>query len=149
MLRVIWVAAAVACSARPPAPVQPPPPPPPPAVADAGVIDAAPLDQDLPRLVERLLAMYQDVARAFAASGEDCAAATARLRELAGRHREAATANAKVLHDGRDRELRAALGPRSEAFDEAAAAVVQSPTMSKCARDPAFAKAFDALVAPP
>jgi len=147
MLRVIWLVAAVACSARP----QPaaPPPPPPAAIADAGAVEVAPLDQDLPRLVERLLAMYRDVDRAFAASGEDCAAATARLRELAGRYRDAATANAKVLHDGRDGELRAALGTRSEAFDEAAAAVVQSPAMSRCGRDAAFAKAFDALVAPP
>ncbi|HEY0476908.1 MAG TPA: hypothetical protein VGD37_05260 [Kofleriaceae bacterium] len=146
MLRVIWIAAALACSSRPPpaqraaAPV---------AVADAGApVDALPLDQDLPRLVDRLLAMYQDVGKAFSASQGDCAAATARLRELTGRYRDAAAANAKVLHDGRDQELRAALGPRGEAFDAAAAAVLQSPTMSRCAQDAAFSKAFDDLVAP-
>ncbi|HEX7836173.1 MAG TPA: hypothetical protein VF469_01855 [Kofleriaceae bacterium] len=143
---MIWIALAIACSGRAsrPSPAQPAPVAP----ADAAV-DATPLDQDLPRLVERSLAMYQDVAGAFAASHDDCAAATARLRELAGRYRDVALANAKVLHDGRDKELRAALGPRSVEFDAAGAAVVQSPIMSKCSRDRAFGKAFEELVAPP
>lgn len=154
MLRVIWIALAIACSGRSsgPAPAQPAPPGPqsPQSPVDAGpAIDATPLDQDLASLVERSLAMYQEVARAFADSRDDCAAATARLRQLAGRYRDVAAANARVLHDGRDKELRAALGPRSEQFDAAAAAVVQSPIMSRCAQDRAFGKAFDELVAPP
>lgn len=147
MLRVMWIAAALACSAR----SAPPPAPPvahaaPP--ADAGV-DAAPLDQDLPRLAERSLALYQDIARAFTASGENCSAASARLHELTERYRDVVAANAKVLHDGRAKELRAALDPESDAFDAAAAAVVQSPTMSRCAQDRGFARAFDELVATP
>jgi len=146
MLRVLWIAAAIACSGRSSGP--PPAQPAPVAAADAAV-EATPLDQDLSKLVERSLAMYQDVARAFEASQGNCAAATARLRELAGRYRDVAVANAKVLHDGRDKELRAALGPRGEQFDAAAAAVVQSPIMSKCAQDRSFGKAFDELVAPP
>jgi ABC-type transporter Mla subunit MlaD len=118
-------------------------------VADAAV-DAAPLDQDLSRLAERSLAMYQDVAKAFAATGQDCAAATARLRQLAAAYRDVVTANAKVLHDGRAKQLRAALEPHDEAFNRSAQAVVQSPTMSSCSRDAAFAKAFDELLeAPP
>lgn len=152
MLRAMAIAAAVlaaACGGR--SSGGQPPAQPAPAVAaprDAAV-DTVPLDQDLPRLVERSLAMYQDVARAFAASGEDCAAATGRLRELTGRYRDVVVANAKVLHDGRASQLRAALGPHEEQFDAAAAAVVQSPTMARCAQDPAFGKAFDELVATP
>lgn len=146
-MRALWIALAIACSGRSsggPPPAQPAPVAP----ADAAV-DATPLDQDLPKLVERSLAMYQDVDRVFAASHGDCAAATARLRELTGRYRDVAVANAKVLHEGRDRELRAALGPRSGELDAAATAVVQSPIMSKCSHDRAFGKAFDELVAPP
>ena len=146
MLRALWIALAIACSGRPPAP--PPAQPAPVAAADPAAA-ATPLDQDLPKLVERSLAMYRDVASAFAASHDDCAAATARLRELTARYRDVALANAKVLHDGRDKELRAALGPRGEQFDAAASAVVESPIMSKCSKDRAFGKAFDELVAPP
>ena len=147
-MRVMWIAAAVACRGTPPPAAQPAAPPPP-IVADAAV-DAAPLDQDLPRLIERSLAMYHDVAGAFAAAGTDCAAATARLGPLAATYRDVVTTNAKVLHDGRAAELRAALARRDDEFNRAAQAVVQSPTMSKCSQDPAFAKAFDDLLeAPP
>lgn len=117
---------------------------------DAGPrVDAAPLDQDLARLVELSLAMYREVASAFTAVGEDCPAATARLRELSGRYRDVTAANAKVLHDGRAKQLRAALASHDAEFDAAAQAVVQSRTMSRCAQDPAFGKAFDALVSSP
>jgi hypothetical protein len=111
--------------------------------------DSAPLDQDLPRLVERALAMYRDVAAALAASGNDCAAASARLRELSERYRDVVSANARVLRDGRARQLRAALEPHGDEFDAAAQVVVGAPAMAKCAPDPAFAKAFDELLAPP
>src|ERR1051325_1583733 len=152
MLRVIWVAiyvaaGALACSGRSSGP--PPAPPAPRAVPVDAAVDAVPLDQDLARLADRSLGLYQDIARAFSAAGQDCAAATARLHELTGRYRDVVVANAKVLHDGRAKELRAALDPKSDAFDAAAAAVVQSPTMSRCAQDRGFAKAFDELVAPP
>jgi hypothetical protein len=147
MLRVMWVAAALACSGRSSRP--PPAPPVAHAVPADAAVDATPLDQDLPQLVERSLALYQDIAKAFAASGEDCNAASARLRELTERYRDVVAANARVLHDGRAKELRAALDPRSDAFDAAAAAVVQSPTMSRCAENRGFARAFDDLVASP
>ena len=153
MLRVTWIAAVLAaCSGRAPGPAAQPAAAVAAAPADAGAgapVDAAPLDQDLPRLVDRSLAMYRDVAKAFAASGEDCRAASARLRELTERYRDVVAANARVLHDGRARQLRAALDPKSEQFDAAAQAVVQSPTMAKCAQDAAFGKAFDELVATP
>jgi hypothetical protein len=155
MTRVSSLAAAAslaiaACRSAPP-----PPPPVAPApvaaapAAPASAPDGAPLDQDLPRLVARSLGMYQDIAKGFAASGEDCPAATAELHELAGRYRDVVVANAKVLHDGRATELRAALDPHDEEFDAAAAAVVQSPTMARCAPDPAFGKALDELLQPP
>jgi hypothetical protein len=150
MKRVIWIVVAVACtSSKPPPPAQPAQSPPAAVVVDAAV-DATPLDQDLPRLAERSLAMYQDVAKALAAAGEDCKAATASFHELSGAYKDVVTANAKVLHDGRARQLRAALEPHNDEFDRLAKAVVQSPTMSKCSQDRAFARAFDELLeAPP
>jgi len=146
MMRALWIAATLGCSgAAPPAPH-----PTPVAIAvDAGPPpDARPLDRDLPRLVERSLAMYHDIAAAFTASGDDCAAATAQLGQLAMRDRDVVAANAAVLHDGRAAQLRAALAPHSDAFDAAARAIMQSPTLSRCAQDPAFAKAFDELFEP-
>jgi hypothetical protein len=165
MLRVMSIAAVLAaCSGRAPAPTAPAAPiaaaasaspaaapsaaaGPPPAAAPP--VEAAPLDQDLPRLVERALAMYRDVAGALAASGNDCARASARLRELSERYRDVVAANAKVLRDGRARQLRAALESHGDEFDAAAQAVVGSPAMANCAPDPAFARAFDELLAPP
>jgi hypothetical protein len=142
-------ALALACSGSPPAPPRATPPPVA-IVIDAGPPpDARPLDQDLPQLVERSLAMYRNLAAAFAASGPDCAAATARLGELATRDRDVVAANAKVLHDGRAAELRAALERQGAAFDESARAIMQSPTLASCAQDPAFAKAFDRVIEPP
>lgn len=146
-MRVMWIAAAVACSGTPPPPAQPTAPPAA-VIADAAV-DAAPLDQDLARLADRSLAMYQDVAKAFAAAGESCATATASLRKLATAYRDVVTANAKVLQDGRAAQLRIALKPRDDEFSRAAQAVVQSQIMSKCSQDPTFMKAFDELLAPP
>jgi hypothetical protein len=147
---LIAIAGAIACSAKPP-PAQPAEPKPSAATPSAAApADAPALAQDLPRLVDRSLAMYQDVAKALAASGNDCAAATDKLRELAGTYREVARANAKVLHDGRARQLKAALEPHNEDFDRSAQAIVQSPTMAACSTEPAFSKAFDELVeAPP
>ena len=115
-------------------------------VADAAVADTPPLDQDLPRLVERAIAMYQDIAKALTASGTDCAAATAKLGQVTAGYRDVVAANAKVLHDGRAKELKAALEPHGDAFDAGARAIMQSPTMSKCSQDPAFTKALDQLL---
>ena len=148
MLRVSWLAAALALVACGP---KPPPPPatgtshatPPAAPADAPI--PGPLDQDLPRLAARTLAMYQDVAKLFATTGEDCAAATAKLGDFEATYRDVVAANAKVLRDGRAKELRAALEPHAEPFDFAAKSIAQSPAMTKCSPDPAFETAFDAL----
>jgi len=151
MFRVLGITVAVACSGKPSPPAQPAGPGPGAAVADAGAAaDAAPLDQDLPRLVERALVMYHAVADALAASGEDCAAATAKLGQLAGTYRDVVVANAKVLHDGRAKQLQTALAPHLEDFDRTAQAIMHGPTIATCAQDAAFAKAFDELLeAPP
>jgi len=112
-------------------------------------VDAAALDRDLPRLVERSLAMYEDIARVFADGADDCAAVVARLGELAETYRDVAAANAKVVRDGRVELLRQALEPHGPAFDAAARAIVQAPVMARCSSDPAFGAAFDRLVAAP
>jgi hypothetical protein len=111
--------------------------------------DALPLDQDYPRLAERAVKLYQEVAEAFRVAGEDCAAASAKLGELTAAYGDVVAANAKILHDGRAKELKQALGKYSEQFETAAKSIVQSPAMAKCYRDPAFTKAFDDLVGTP
>lgn len=139
----------VGLTACPPAaaPVEPTKPTQPIAPPDAAPMVA--LDQDLPRLAQRATKLYQNVAEAFATVGVDCAAATARLRALQQTYADVVTANAKVLHDGRARELRAALEPHAEALDAAAKAIVDSKTMANCSPDRAFTDSFDDLVGAP
>jgi CxxC motif-containing protein (DUF1111 family) len=136
--------AAAACNGKPRPPAQITAPAP--VVADAAAAEDGTLAQDLPRLARRSLVMYQDVGQALADSREDCAAAAARLGQLAATYRDVVTANAKVLRDGRARQLQAALDPHGDAFDRAAQAIVQSPAMAACAQDAAFARAFDELL---
>jgi hypothetical protein len=142
MLGLLVGLTACAAAAPPAPPPARPAPAPPPAAAP-------PLDRDLPRLVERSLAMYRAVAAALTQSASDCPAATERLRQLAATYRDVALANAKVLHDGRDAELRAALAPHDDDMSRAAEAVMHAPTMSACVSDAAFTGALDALFAPP
>jgi hypothetical protein len=125
-------------------PSGPPPPP-----ADAGVPDALPLDRDYGKLAARAVELYDAVAAAFRAAGEDCAQATTRLGELAAAYRDVVAANAKVLHEGRARELKQALGKHGDQLDAAAKSIVESPTMAKCSEDRAFTAAFDDLVGAP
>jgi len=146
MLRVIWLVAITACSGQPPPPAHPAPAA---TAGDAGVPSTAALEHDLAKLVERSLVMQRDVAAALAASNGDCAAAAARLGQLAGTYRDVVAANAKVFRDGRSQALRDAMEPHGAAFDDAAQAIMQSPTMASCAQDGAFAQAFDRLFEPP
>lgn len=118
----------------------------------APAADAAPggpLDRDLPRLAERAVKLYQDIVAAFAEGGEDCAAVTAKLTALKASYADVTAANAKILHEGRARELRAALDPHAAELEPAAKAIVDSPTMKKCGSDRAFADTFDSLVGAP
>ncbi|HSK01489.1 MAG TPA: hypothetical protein VK932_09620 [Kofleriaceae bacterium] len=117
--------------------------------ADAGVPDALPLDRDYDRLAVRAVALYEAVAEAFRAAGEDCERATARLGELAAAYRDVVAANAKILHEGRARELKRPLAKHGDRFDAAARAIMGSEAMARCAEDPAFTNAFDDLVGAP
>ena len=153
MLRVLIAIAVLGCGTKstPPAPPQPPPPP----VDAAIVVDVpppaplGPLDRDMPRLAERSLKLYESVVETFRTAGADCAAATAKLNALRTEFADVTTANAKVLHEGRGRELKAALAKYDDKLDAAAREIVGSQTMSKCSSDRAFTRAFDELVGAP
>lgn len=141
--------AAAACGAPAPPAAPPPTTAPPPASAPADAAPSLALDQDLPRLAARSTQMYQEVAAAFAAVGADCAGAATKLAAIRTGHADVTTAVAKVLHEGRARELRAALAASEDALDAAAKAIVDSETMRKCSQDAPFAAAFDFIGAPP
>jgi len=155
MMRALAVGLAALCvaglAACPPAAAPQPPPAKP--TQPTPTPDAPPpsgqLDQDLPRLAQRATLLYQEVASAFTSAGADCAAATTRLRALQTTYADVIAANAKILHDGRARELRAALEPHAEALDAAAKAIVDSKTMSTCSQDRTFTDTFDELVGAP
>lgn len=115
------------------------------------VVDAAPLplEQDLPRLALRGVELYEDIVRAFAATGTDCTAATAQLRALQPAYAEVAAANAKLLHEGHAKTLRAALEPYAARLDAAAKTIASSATLAECSANRELADAFDQLVQPP
>lgn len=145
-MRLLLVLALAACGATKssPAPAtgttaqaQPPPPAP------------VTLDRDYPRLAERATQLYRDVAGVFAVAGDNCPAATQKLAELQRAYADVVAANAKVLRDGRARELRAALASHEQDLDASAKAIVESPTMESCSQDVAFTDAFDNLVGAP
>jgi hypothetical protein len=120
---------------------------------DAGVIDAIPkpLDEDLPRLAERALALWQAWAGALAEADGDCAAATTKLNTIADSNADVFAANAKISRAGREtvKALRAALEVYDEQMEAAAKAIAKSPTMTKCQTDPAFARASERVGAEP
>jgi hypothetical protein len=156
-VRALVLVVILGCSPPPQKPVSRPPPPPPDA---ALVVDAAPvvivpdapsgpLDRDLPRLAERSVALYAAVSDAFRTAGADCAAATKQLGTLRTEYAEVIAANAKVLHDGRSKELKAALVKHDDKLEASAKEIVGSQTIKACASDRAFTKAFDDLVAAP
>ncbi len=139
----------VGLTACPPAAAPVEPAKPTPLVAILTPAPPVALDQDLPRLAQRATRRYQDVAEVFTLVGVDSPAATTRLRALQPTYADVVTANAKVLHDGRAGELRAALEPHAEALDAAAKAIVDSRTMTTCSPDRAFVDTFDELVGAP
>lgn len=145
----LWVASAIACSSHTAQVADKPAGGSAPRVVDAAPAATGPLDQDLPRLAARSVELYQAVGRAFAEAGEQCAVATTKLGELGKQYQDVSVANAKVLHDGRARELKAALAPHDEQLEQAARAIMNSKTLPACAKDPAFTKAFDDLIGAP
>lgn len=114
------------------------------ASGDAAVESSA-LDQDLPRLATRSLALFTDLAKAFEAAGENCEAATAKLGELTKQYADVVAANAKIKHEGRDLQLKLALRQHEPELDAAAKSIMSSKTLPACAENPAFQKAFDDL----
>lgn len=124
--------------------------PPPSTTAPSGsaVPVDAPLDHDMSRLAARSVALYQDIVGAFGAAGDNCALATGRLGELARTYADVIDANAKVAQEGRDAALKAALARHDHELGEAAATIMHSSTVAKCAGDAAFGKAWEVLVGP-
>jgi hypothetical protein len=122
-----------------------------PAPPDAGIVVDAPLplDQNLPQLATRSVALYESVVAAFREAGTDCAAAATRLTALRAEYADVVAANAKVLHEGRARELKAALAKHDTQLDAAAQAIMAAPTLGACVKDEAFTRAFDDLVGAP
>ncbi len=141
-----WLA--VGCGHAAPAPASPP-------VAqhavapDAATADTAParLDDDLPRLAERALALFQAWRAALDAAGDDCAGATAKLNQLAIDYADVIEANARIAHAGHDKikALRVELEKHEDDFDATAKAIAGSKTMAKCSSDRAFASALDRI----
>jgi hypothetical protein len=106
-----------------------------------------PLDEDLPRLAERAVKMYQDWQRAFAEAGTDCAAAATKMNALADANADLIAANQRLTKAGHEKikAARAELDKHSAEIDPAAQAILQAPTMSACKSDPAFNKALERL----
>jgi hypothetical protein len=147
MTRWALLALLVGCGHAAPAPA---PPPPPVGVTHQAPPDAAidaPLDEDLAALAVRAVKLYQDWQRAMEESAGDCAAAATRINAIADANADVIAANAKIQREGHDKivQLRAALEPHTAELDAAAKAIVQSPTMSAWAHDPAFAHAIDRI----
>jgi hypothetical protein len=117
--------------------------------APDAAIDSGPpkLEDDLPRLAERAVAMFQAWQRALADAGEDCHAAAAKLDQLAIEFADVIAANARVVHAGHDKvkSLRAELAKHEQQMDAAAEAIAHSKTMASCASDPQFARAIDRI----
>ena len=155
MHRLLLVIGLVACGTKASPPIVPPPPPdagpdaPPIVGPDAAPVADGPLDRDLPRLALKSVALYEAVVAAFRSAGASCPAATKALTDLVSTYASVSRANAIVLHEGRARELKAALAKYDDKLDAAAKEIVGSQTMSKCTSDRAFTKAFDDLVGAP
>ncbi len=146
---ILLALALAACPKPAPAPETPEVP------HDAALVapDAAPvvlpLDEDLPRLADRSVAMYEEIATAFSSAGADCAKATATLRAMQPGYADVVAANAKVLHTGRARALRDALQPLADRFDAAAKSIARSATLAECSDNRELTSTFDTLVAAP
>lgn len=113
---------------------------------DAGVVPPR-LADDLPALAARARLLYLDWQRAFADDTLDCATATARTTDLADRYADVIEANRELMRAGHDKikAFRAELDKYEAEIGPAARSVIESPIMSRCASDPAFARATDRL----
>lgn len=130
-----------------PAPPASPPPHPiaraidaaPPPPADAPL----PLDQDMPRLAERAVALYQ--AWAHALDTDDCAKATANMTAVAEQFADVIAANAKISKAGHEQHkaLKDALASHDAEMEPAAKAIVAGA--ARCHDNADFVRAFDRI----
>ncbi|MGE0871571.1 MAG: hypothetical protein AB7P03_23630 [Kofleriaceae bacterium] len=148
MARALVVVVMLGCGARtqPAPPSQPIAEPAPP--IDAAPAEPLPLDQDLPSLARRALQLFEQLDQALAASGQDCAIATAKIRELVTAYGDVIAANGKVVREGRQAQLKQALAPYDAQMDAAARSIAGSPALASCVQNAEFTAAFDALVPP-
>jgi hypothetical protein len=105
------------------------------------------LDDDLPRLADRAVKLYQDWQRAFADAGTNCADAATRMNALADANADLIAANNRLVHAGHDKikAARGELEKHSAEIDPAAQAIMRGPTMSACKQDAAFNSALERL----
>jgi hypothetical protein len=116
----------------------------------AAPIDAATspaLEDDLPRLAERAVKLYADWQQVMDEANSDCTAAAAKIGALADANADFITANVHIMRGGHDKvvQLRAALEPHAAELDAAGKAIAQSPTMTACRDNAAFAHAIDRI----
>ena len=143
---ITFVLLVTACGSSKPKTESPPPPTP---TEQPAKPEAVTLDRDYPQLATRATQLYREVASVFDVAGENCPAATEKLAALQKAYADVVAANAKVLRDGRARELRAALVAHEQELDASAQSIVKSKTMATCSQDRAFTTAFDDLVGAP
>jgi hypothetical protein len=146
MSRWLVLAMIAACGhAAAPAPQQPV------GTTHAAPLDAPPapkpLEDDLPRLADRAVQFYAQWQKALADAGQDCAAATQKIDEVADANADFIAANAKLVKQGHDKvvALRQALEPHAAELDASAKAIVQSAAMAACHDNAAFGHAVDRL----
>jgi hypothetical protein len=147
-MKCAWlVVIAIGCGHPSAPPATPSGPVAPAAPTDAPAAPPVPLDEDLPRLAERAVKMYQDWQKAFADAGSDCAAAAQKMNALADANADLIAANQRLTKAGHEKikAARAELEKHSAEIDPAAQAIMQGPTMGACSGDPAFNKALERL----
>lgn len=117
------------------------------ATPDAAPAAPLPLDEDLPRLADRAVKLYQDWQRAFTEAGTNCADAATRMSALADANADLIAANQRLIKAGHEKikAARTELEKRSADIDPAAQAIMTGPTMSACKSDAAFNTALERL----
>jgi hypothetical protein len=137
---------AIGCG-HPAAPASQPTTPQPAVVVAPDAAAPLPLDEDLPRLADRAVKLYQDWERAFSAAGTNCADAATRMNALAEANADLIAANQRLSRAGHEKikAPRAELEKRSAEIDPAAQAIMTGPTMSACKSDAAFNTALERL----
>jgi hypothetical protein len=147
-MRWAWLASfAIGCGHPAAAPVTPSGAQVQAAPADAAAPAPPALEDDLPRLAERAVKLYQDWEHAFTEVGTDCAAATTRMNSLAESNADLIAANQRLMHASHDKikAAREELEKHAADVDAAAKAIMQGPTMSACNKDAPFNKALERL----